>query len=100
MSCLDSAPKSMSVPSWAQLSATGSEKSRLAAINGSRRGEPAGASDQPGAAEQRVGGQRLLPAPQVVDAVRPVHKTHMRDRVEETADVAQDAIPYGVRPEL
>ena len=37
MSWRDSEPKSTSVPSWVQFSATGSEKSRLAAISGSLR---------------------------------------------------------------
>ncbi|CKS95358.1 Uncharacterised protein [Mycobacterium tuberculosis] len=44
MSCLARAPKSTSVPSAAQLSATGSEKARLAAMNGSRRANSSGLS--------------------------------------------------------
>ena len=45
--------------------------------------ELVGVLDQLGAREQRVTGQRLLAASQVVDAVGPAHEARMRNRVDE-----------------
>lgn len=62
-------------------------------------GELVGVLDQFDAGEQRVGRQRLLPAPQILDGPRPAHETRVRDRGHE-APIGQHAVLHGIRPEL
>lgn len=82
MSCLARAPKSTSVPSAAQLSATGSEKARLAAMNGSRRANSSGLSMNSVPANSGLPANAFGGAVDT-DAPRSMDETHVRHRVEK-----------------
>lgn len=99
MSCLARAPKSTSVPSAAQLSATGSEKARLAAMNGSRRANSSGLSMNSVPANSGLPANAFGGAVDT-DAPRSMDETHVRHRVEEAAHVGEDAVFGRVCPEL
>ena len=100
MSCRDNAPKSTSVPSCAQPSATGSGEVALRCHQWQPPGELVAVGDELHRREQRIVDQRVVTTFQEVDVGCAVREADVRDGVEKTAHVGQEVVLYGVRPEL